>query len=471
MRTDYVCLSYTVDLAANGAAVDIELSSDQLVVFKKANAWIETTLGGGSGQLAIGGYAGTGKTTVLGCLAKKWQHRRIAYVAYTGRAVVNLRKSLEAWKVPFETKLKGNLLGAYCGTMHSLIYFPCVCREATVGTANTSTVRQTAFSFGTPTRCSCGGSGFIRNHSRPPFDLIVCDEASMVNGDMAADLESYGIPIIYVGDHGQLPPIGGKSNKMARPDLRLEKIHRQAEGNPIIRLADEVRRTGRVSKENMESLADGKHVIFAKRGTLNAHLQDLAKRASNHMRTTLVSGLPAEGTVGFAAVCHTNAMRLSINRVIRKYRQGGDYDPAVQNGDYIIALRNHPPIFNGMRGIVEQVLSRAPFTTELFIRFDDLPRSGAVRSLNVQFNREKTFANKLEIDRAIEAAGLEVPEYGLHADLLDFGYALTCHKAQGSQFDTVLLYPDGRMDPNEDDTKRWLYTAVTRAKARLIYLT
>ena len=441
--------------------MDIELSPDQSSVFRKVNTWIETHREGAGGILSIGGFAGTGKTTVLGCIAKKWQHRRTAYVCFTGRAVVHLRRALNTWSVPFNTQLKGSILGAYCGTVHSLIYRPCACKDYTPAQS-----KQLDSLHG---RCPCDGSGFVKLSAQPPFELIVVDEASMVHAGMAEDLESYKIPIIYVGDHGQLPPIGGKGNKMAHPDLRLETIHRQATDNPIILLADEVRQTGLVSPDTIARFGSDKRVLFSKRAHLNDHMQDFARRASDTMRTSLVCGNTPEGTSGFAAICRTNAMRLALNRQVRKYRQGGHYDTAVQNGDYVIALKNKPPIFNGMRGIVEQVLGRDPITTHLHVRFDDLPHTCEMFACNFQFNRERTFGNALEMATAAKAAGIDASTISKWGSLIDYGYAMTCHKAQGSQFGTVLVYPDGRMDPNEDDTKRWLYTAITRAKSHLIY--
>lgn len=437
--------------------MDIELSPDQRIVFDAANAWIKATAqsaGAPPAPLTIGGYAGTGKSTVLGCIAKQWQHRRVAYSCFTGRATGVLRKSLDKWAVPYQTNLKGGLLGAYSGTVHSLIYKPCPCRE----TKSTGALAEP---------CMCKGYGFIKNASRPPVDLIVIDEASMVHEEMARDLESFGIPIIYVGDHGQLPPVGGKASKMANPTLRLEKIHRQATGNSIVRLADSVRRTGEIDT----SLADGVRVLFDKRSNWKAHAVDMAQYACSGMRSTLVCGAQLEGTSGYAIIVRTNAMRLLMNSFVRKNYYGPDFSPEPAVGDYVIALKNKSPVFNGMRGIVEQVLSRGPITTMLSVRFDDLPNAITIWSCNLQFNREKTFQSAHEMEDAYRArlAG-SMPSRPYCGEPMDYGYAMTCHKAQGSQFDTVVVYPDGRIDRDDEDYRRWLYTAITRARTKLTIL-
>jgi exodeoxyribonuclease-5 len=295
----------------------------------------------------------------------------------------------------------------------------------------------------------------------------------MVHEDMARDLESYGIPILYVGDHGQLPPVGAMGSKVSNPDLRLEKIHRQAEGSPIIALSQCVRTTGHLPSTVLGG--SGKGVVYKARRDMNVVVKDLAYHASAQMRTSLIIGNEQTSTVGFAVITRTNSMRLLWNKLIRKARYGKDFDPMPLPGDYVIALRNRPPIFNGMRGIVQQILGRRPLVTDLLVKFDDLPTASRVTASNFQFNREGTFQNPAEIENAALAKGidqetLDVP--GIYwGELLDYGYALTCHKAQGSSFDTVVLYLDKILNPMDENNRRWLYTAVTRAKQDIIILT
>ena len=73
-----------------------------------------------------------------------------------------------------------------------------------------------------------------------PYRLIVIDEASMVNDDLRDDILSFNVPVIFIGDMNQLPPIFGKSSVMLKPDFVLTKIMRQAEGDPIIKLSQDV---------------------------------------------------------------------------------------------------------------------------------------------------------------------------------------------------------------------------------------
>src|SRR5262249_23627577 len=135
----------------------------------------------------LGGFAGTGKTTLIRTLSKA--RPMFACAAYTGKAANVMKK-------------KG-LLGA--STIHSLIYRPWKDEEG-----------NTVWSLGGKYELE-GCEGFI------------IDEASMVSSEIDNDLRSFGLPIIYVGDHGQLEPIGGtKFNPMANPMYKLEEVHRNA---------------------------------------------------------------------------------------------------------------------------------------------------------------------------------------------------------------------------------------------------
>ena len=79
--------------------------------------------------------------------------------------------------------------------------------------------------------------------------LIVIDECSMVDAELARDLLSFGKPILVLGDPFQLPPVkGGGYFTDAAPDVMLTQIHRQAEDNPIIRLSEVVRSGGELKE-------------------------------------------------------------------------------------------------------------------------------------------------------------------------------------------------------------------------------
>lgn len=67
--------------------------------------------------------------------------------------------------------------------------------------------------------------------------LIIVDEASMIGEDVLLDLLSFGVKCLFSGDNAQLPPVNGTCGLLKNPDYMLTEIVRQAEDNPIIRLA------------------------------------------------------------------------------------------------------------------------------------------------------------------------------------------------------------------------------------------
>src|SRR5882672_7156749 len=271
-----------------------DLSPDQLEVFNSVLNWHRDP--NARQYLKLAGYAGTGKTTLTAALARELERQgeRIAYCAFTGKAVNVLAKKLH---------LSG--VNGWYGTLHSLMYRPEV-----------------------------DASGKISAWTKAenlPFTMIVVDEASMVGADLWEDLLSFGLPILAVGDHGQLPPVGNSVvNLTETPDLRLEKIHRQAEGNPILALAQHVR--------------EGKdHRSF----------QPMDKRVTFIPSAASIADKLKVDPLNFGAICYTNRTRASLNKFIRKAK-GMDSVYPLEN-DVVICLKNRKPIFNGMRGILKNV--------------------------------------------------------------------------------------------------------------------
>lgn len=401
-----------------------DLSEDQTIAYDHIDAWLSDP--GDRRVLTLGGYAGTGKTTLVSLVARSGK-LSIAFCAYTGKAANVLSQKLRAAGVE----------PAYCGTIHRLIYHPEM-DDKTGAVLSWERVEEL------------------------PYDLIVVDEASMVDESMFDDLKSYGVPILAVGDHGQLPPVKGQFNLMTRPDVRLEHIHRQAEGNPIIRLSVGIRERGIAAIP-----ADMVYPMSSVGGMFTDLFRDPAKSLSTVM------------------LCFTNKKRAAINGAMRRalYERN---DEILFARDLVVCLKNTrfgtcDYVFNGMRGTVVKVLGQDRDVISVFddgkekfdlakpngmhvrarIAFPDDKLLLQAKINTSQFGREKTISSFAE-------AGL--PEYSTWSDvgmLFDHGYCLTAHKAQGSEFAdvAVVLEHMGYMD--EDFQRRWYYTAVTRASQRL----
>lgn len=401
-----------------------DLSSDQREVFDQVVTWSENTARHGrSGELpilSVGGLAGTGKTTLLGVFAATTT-LRCAYAAFTGRAASILTRKLR----------EAGARNVEATTIHRLMYAPILNSKEEV----------------------CGWRR--RKELSAQFDLIVIDEASMVGGAMLEDLKGYGLPILAVGDHGQLPPVMDSGELMAHPDLVLEKIHRQAVGNPIIQFAHAIRETGRLDS----SLADGHFIRFAKKTDALDVLRETYHAAHDDNQPFLDVGI----------LSYRNDTRRQLNGTARKAL--GFAGPP-RKGEVVICLLNEPPVFNGMRGILAQDAhdrpeGSDPWELEGLIGFPDEGLAPVPFTMCApQFNRPGTFRTVEELC----ARGILVDTVNQAGSLFDFGYALTVHKSQGSSFRHVIVYLDRPVHPQSPEWRKWAYTAATRASERLTIL-
>ncbi|PZO81501.1 MAG: ATP-binding protein [Mesorhizobium amorphae] len=258
--------------------------------------------------------------------------------------------------------------------------------------------------------------------------LVVVDECSMVDEALGRDLLTFGTPILVLGDPGQLPPIsGGGFFTEAEPDFLLTEIHRQARDNPIIRMALDVR--------------EGRELAYGEYGT------EARVIGKDEVNRDLV--LAAD-----QVLVGTNRTRKRYNGRLRELK--GFSMPVPQAGDKLVCLRNDPA--KGLlNGSLWKVMTASRETTKPGINLlvapeeDDPDRGVAkIKLLKDTFENPDT-----------EIAWAQRKRY----DDFDFGYALTVHKAQGSQWDDVVLFDESWAF--KDTRTRWLYTAITRAAKRL----
>lgn len=437
---------------------EADLSPDQASCYSVITDWVDTDFPNNfstPGILKFSGLGGTGKTSLVGVLANRLQRDRlqVAYIAYTGRAASILKRKLAASGANVTDKMHSdddrtingrwghlfdnlNFRGApnFVGTIHKLLYRPII---------NDRTEELLGWKK--------------RDDLDRDYDLIVTDESSMIPQEMLEDICRHGVPLLAVGDHGQLPPVMGSGELMKHPDLKLERIHRQAEGNPIIRLAHTVRETGRLmhgprsSITNTGSSGMGAAVRFVQKD----RIQDVLKSAYAEAKSPL----------DVAVLCWMNKTRVRLNSEARKAR-GISGPPQV--GDVMLCLKNYPPVFNGMRGIVTAAKGEGhhPWHLDLDIEFPEESVPADIFNVCVsQINRERPFSSLEEFAKI----GIEVERFFDAGQLFDFGYAMTVHKMQGSGVPHVVLYMD-REESSTDDFRRWAYTAATRASERLTIL-
>lgn len=410
----------------------VELTKDQDYVFKK----VMERLGGGNSNnsqfspdfkyITIGGFAGTGKTFLISIIRNeiynKWKRVNVAFVTFTGKASSVLSLKLEENNSIFDSDS--------CSTIHSLIYKP-----------------ELKYDLKTKKMV-------INRWIKKPkldFDLIIIDEASMVNGQIWNDLVEYNIPIIAVGDHGQLPPIGDQFNLMMKPNYVLMEIKRQALDNPIIRLSQDIR--------------NGIDIPF---GFYDKNNHDVFKLPwdSNECRSVLNSIDFLHDDV--IVLCGFNKTRVAFNKMVRsKY---GFTNDEPYPGEKIIFLKNNymSKVLNGMLGKVLFFMYEAKNVYELTVSIEgyEHPYSGLV--FNGCFGKEKYDDSLIELQDKKYKRIIKNSNHG-SIDLCDFGYAITTHKSQGSEFKKVICFIEGYWD--EEYMRKFKYTAVTRAKEKLFLIT
>jgi len=389
------------------------------------------------------GYAGTGKTFTAARIPEALGVHRVAFGTYTGKAASVLRRSLARYGAPYPVT-----------TIHSAIYMPTTSAEARAALKD---AQQELFELGLifhladheitrRNELEAQLPGLEANARRLAFefnpdgpwadlDLIILDEVSMVNAKLAADIESYGVPILVLGDPAQLPPVeGGGYYTDAEPDHMLTDVQRQAVDNPVLELATRVRQSTT--------------------GSLGLTGADMTPASV------------AEAMEHDQVLCWTNRRRWAMITVMRRLLQRPEGVPVA--GDKIMCLTNNKDIgvFNG-----EQ------FEVLGTVHSD----GGPVLKVRTEAGAERViqmFADGFQgREMQDQAKSTNQGQKGFRM-LATFAQAITVHKAQGSEWDSVYLVNEtpgmismtSKRKGHQEaiaEARRWVYTGATRAKEKL----
>lgn len=331
------------------------------------------------GGFVLSGVAGSGKTTIVQKVHTTLKRVGLngACIAPTGKAASNLPNGR---------------------TIHSTIYTPVINdKNELIG---------------------------FEKHLFLEYDYLIVDEAGMVDSLLFNDLTSYGIPILFVGDKEQLPPVQKDFDIMRYYDFHLDEIHRVAEGNPIIQLSRELRETGKINKKYV----DGNTIRLVKEKDVNKQF---------------ISGYDHD-----VIVCGTNQVRRRMN-LLSRFAKGYVEDYA-ENGEKIVALKNQSDLnFNTYSN------------GEIFTvgRIFNTINQKAMRYRLFRDNGDEIL---VDVENECWENDTHEPDDG---GRFTFAYAMTCHKMQGSQMQHVMFY-------DEDvsfflDRRRFRYSGITRASHRL----
>lgn len=400
-----------------------ELTADQITADKLIADWFFKS----TRQIfVLAGYAGTGKTTLLKHTVtntlKLVPDESAAFVTPTGKAATVLIRS-----------------GISATTLHKLIY-QSITEEQEIE-INGKKVKIEKLTFKR------------RESIDKSIKLIILDEASMVSDGVIWDLLEFGVKLLICGDNAQLPPVEGINTYLQTPGFTLKTIVRQQLDNPIIKLAELAR--------------EGKYIPYGTYGdsvfVMSKRLFTGERRKRYFMRADQI-------------ICGINKTRAAINEEIRAAKGFGLLP---EDGDKLICTINNweqyidgEYRFNLMNGIIGTAYD--PFYDENsgmgFMQFkpdfldelcpEALPFDTGIFTDGRYNYKHGDYFEKF--DENGEATGV------FTLNRFEYGYCISCHKAQGSEFDNAIVFDESYAF--KEDKNRWLYTAITRAKKKLILL-
>ncbi len=412
------------------------MTSDQENAKNLIAEWFQNT---NDRIFVLSGYAGTGKTFLIDYVVRRVLRLEIGteavFVSPTGKAAANLVKN-----------------GTVAGTVHSLIYIRD--EDDFDVDENGEVIERTELSF------------VKREKIDEKIRLIIVDEASMINESVLRDLLSYNVKCLFSGDGAQLPPVNGSCPLMRCPNYEMTEIVRQAADNPIIRVATMAR--------------EGKTIPYGNYGDKVCVVRRNALSEKERKRLFLKAD---------QVLCGRNKTRDALNAEIRRYKGIPEENLLPVEGEKVICTLNdwEKPLdkqrkfylVNGIIGIARDVKES----------FDDL----ATMQFQADFSESEV---KVPFDTGIFTGKAYRHRYGERAMTLvdgtvvhegnfallhklrvvseepicrfEFAYAITCHKAQGSEFDFVIVFDESWAFSEERN--RWLYTAITRAKEKLLII-
>ena len=374
----------------------------------------------GESYTCVAGYAGTGKSTLVNYVVAALQVNpdKVAYVAFTGKAAQVLK----------EKGCKN------AKTAHKLLY---KARPMPDGTYIFSP----------------------RDVLEEDYELIIVDEVSMLPKSLWTLLLSHGIHVIALGDPGQLPTINPDEDNhiLDKPHVFLDEIMRQAAESEIIRYSMWIRE----GKPLDEFPCENKEVMRFSRNQLDTGMLSWADQI----------------------LCATNETRNYLNNTVRSSLGFGP-EPCV--GDKIISLKNHWDrlsnsgdfaLTNGLIGTITDFAKQAHYPplyvhkgpiqymyTDINLGDDD-----AFFHLPIDYTCLKSGKPELTPREIFTLSKCKQYHHPIPMDFA-YGYAITTHKAQGSQWSKVLVVEEN-FPFSKEDHRRWCYTAATRAIDKLVMIT
>ena len=416
--------------ACHTSTPNLTLTPEQDKALVAISSWLKEPLTQENWMFTLSGFAGTGKTSTLQYLVQTIDQQFLC-CAPTGKAA---------------SVLRGKIPGLDVRTAHQILYVPT--GQSVAALERLERALQDAKANDQPTvalllairdekeRLSADKVSFMPKPSPDviPGRLIIVDESSMVSERMRDDFKDLDCKVLFVGDSGQLPPVRETSWFIEhKHDATLTTIMRQALDSPIIRLSMQVRE----GRFNREEFASGNCMVISK-GDLDPQLWLKADQI-------LTGG---------------NASRRRINRYVRKCL-GYNRSSLPVAGEKMICLKNDhykiPPWINGIQFTTTEDTPNPSDAGQFLLNCD---YDGIMMCQEFYpYHCNSHYVEDLEEEPREMRKGLFEADYA---------YGITVHKSQGSEWPFVIVADDKLFKEQVEFRKRWLYTAITRAKQQLI---
>jgi len=380
-------------------ARDIILSEHQ----QAAVDAVRRKLAAGNRHVCLQGYAGTGKTTIAGVLMDHGSE----LLAPTGKAAARLSEKT----------------GHAVSTIHK--------RCAKLRSERVEDGRDVLDFEPDPLKAEFRG-------------LVMVDEGSMVGrgvGEMLDALVPDAGQVLWLQDPFQLPPVNDEPFIDFDPAYELTEVRRQEGGSPVLDYATEIRSGRRAIYDRWLFRSADEAFCSTWRGNI-AGACGMFWRARGLGMSSIV-------------LTHRNSTRLAINRMCRSAR-GVHPDSPPQAGDEIVCTRNHDSgLMNGETFTVQHAAPTVALCGGKEVQCYEVVINDGARYLVLPRHMTGVYQESESRDWMKAWRGEPPPE----ALICQYGYALTVHKSQGSEWDVVIHVPE----PLRCDEDRLHYTAVTRA--------
>lgn len=402
---------FKIYMFKGGINMGIEFSNEQIYAIYDLENWWNSR---NNQVFEISGSPGTGKTTLIMYFIEQLGLTldEVAFVAYTGKAATQMSRN----GIPGRTIMS---------TIYNYERLPARDEDGKIIFTDNFKPKMV-------------GKFVLKEKIGKKIKLIVVDEGGMVSEKIGADLLSFNIPVVVLGDLNQLPPVFGKPFFLKDPDVILTQIMRQKEGDPIIWLSQQILHGKKIG-----------YGVYGKSAVISKH--DLTDRHFSQSDIVLTA---------------TNRLRWNVNQYYRESLKGYRNLEVPHIGEQVMCRKNNwnrcidDGIYftNGMTGFVDDIYKDTFNGKTMCMDFRPDFMTKSFRKVKFDYRHMYTPPSSLLDDNEQES---NEPE-NIYLDKIEYAYAITTHSSQGSQYPNVLFLKEDVMR-DEETNRKLAYTAVTRA--------